>query len=943
MRRYYPVTETKKTETNIKPESPKSRRNVGSLVMLIVFALIIGGLHLRFAWNKYDEAAESEAILLVKSVESLLHKEHISQLSGTENDEEKSDYLLTKKSLSGLVQTVDRIHFAYLLAEHDGKMIFLVDSEPPDSPDYSPPGQVYEEAGYYDWIPFKSGKTIITPPTTDRWGTWISALVPIKNLEDGKVIAVLGIDFSASEWYKALWEKMVPDIIIIISLFILFIVLLSFWDQNLTLKKLSKKLAFSEAIYRSVFEQAPIGIAIGENNRYVSSNEYGKMNANPMFENITGRKSEDLFNIEWMDITHPDDLKNNIDLFKQFKSGNISGYSLEKRFIKPDGTTVWTNMKVSSLLGGTEMRTFYLCLLEDISIRKAAEESLKESERSKSVLLSHLPGLAYRCNYDREWTMQFVSDGCMELTGYPPQSLLYNMEISYNDVIAPEYRDHLWKEWERILPKRLPLNYEYEIITADGSRKWVLELAEGVFNEQNEVEALEGIVIDISDRKKTENSLRYSSEHDSMTGLHNRKYLEEFLLREENDCPDTKKALMSINLSAAQSLTMTFGFHYTQEVIKKTVRVLEGFCNDKTQLFNTHENRFVFYVKDYKDKNELLAFCESIADTLESIMAAERISGGIGVTEIELFENEDPDQILKKLLIASEKSAGISDKYFNICFYDSEMENEIEREQNIKTELSKIAADWDDSTFFLQYQPILDLRTNRIRGFEALSRLNSSSLGMVPPLEFIPIAEKTKLIIPIGYNIFHKSFNFLKELEANGYGSVSVSVNVSAIQLLSVNFASNLLKMIKKEGINPENISIEITESVFSSNYEEINNILGDLKKVGLNIAIDDFGTGYSSLAREQELNVDCLKIDKYFIDKLLEVNHENALSADIISMAHKMGHYVIAEGVEEEIQKNHLIKMGCDNIQGYLVAKPLDRNAAIEMLKSEAAGMNDK
>jgi EAL domain-containing protein (putative c-di-GMP-specific phosphodiesterase class I) len=142
--------------------------------------------------------------------------------------------------------------------------------------------------------------------------------------------------------------------------------------------------------------------------------------------------------------------------------------------------------------------------------------------------------------------------------------------------------------------------------------------------------------------------------------------------------------------------------------------------------------------------------------------------------------------------------------------------------------------------------------------------------------------------------------------------------------------------MINEMHVNPENIIIEITESVFSSNYEDINKILGELRNSGIKIAIDDFGTGYSSLAREQELNVDCLKIDKYFIDKLLELHPDNAITAEVISMAHKMGHWVIAEGVEHEIQKEYLVNNGCDSFQGYLFARPLDENTALEMIKKQ-------
>lgn len=121
--------------------------------------------------------------------------------------------------------------------------------------------------------------------------------------------------------------------------------------------------------------------------------------------------------------------------------------------------------------------------------------------------------------------MQYVSEGCFNLTGYSPESLLYNRDLSYNDIIAPEYRETLRNEWERILSKKLPFKHEYEIITATGQRKWVLEMGQGIYNEDDKVEVLEGLVLDISDRKTIEDTLKYNNEHDRWTGLYNRDYL----------------------------------------------------------------------------------------------------------------------------------------------------------------------------------------------------------------------------------------------------------------------------------------------------------------------------------------------------------------------------------------------------------------------------------
>ena len=254
-----------------------------------------------------------------------------------------------------------------------------------------------------------------------------------------------------------------------------------------------------------------------------------------------------------------------------------------------------------------------ICLTQDITKRKKMEHDLIESERSKSVLLSHIPGMAYRCNYDREWTMQFVSAGCFALTGYAPENLLYNRDLTYNDLIVPEYREPIWEEWARTLAKRQPFKYEYEITTAQGERKWVWEMGEGVFNDQGEVEALEGIVLDISERKEMENHLRHHYEHDIWTGLPNRRYLEKLLKHDVELWPWQKRALVGINLSTVNALTMTYGFHYTQEVIKQIANALQSHCNDNCGLYHTYEYRFVYYIRSYNGQDELAAFCKAVA------------------------------------------------------------------------------------------------------------------------------------------------------------------------------------------------------------------------------------------------------------------------------------------------------------------------------------------
>ena len=558
-----------------------------------------------------------------------------------------------------------------------------------------------------------------------------------------------------------------------------------------------------KSVFNTIFSRAPIGISISYASGPHDKNVDPETQINSAFEQITGRTKEELIELGWASITHPDDLEKDLENYRKLKSGEIQSYTMEKRFVRPDGSSVWVEMTVASF---------------------------------------HLPG------------------------------------ESESGHIA--------------------------------------------------------LLKDISSRKEFENTLRYSSEHDSWTGLYNRNYLKTLLEGDDENRLREKRALVSVDLSTVQSLTSTYGFQYTQDLIKKIADMLSQFCTDRRLLFNTYENQFAFYLKGYKDKNELTKFSIEVAKQLEPVLLMERIKGGIGVIEIGEGDEKDVDLLLRRLLVTSEKAFNIYDRNIGICFYNEEIEKQMVREQQITLELAKISTDEKDFGLFVQFQPILDLKSNKISSFEALARLSIEGLGPVPPLEFIPIAEKKNLVVPIGRKIILQALGFLNKLKRSGYGSIGVSINVSAIQLLRDGFTDSLLEMIEQTQVLPKNVGLEITESVFASNHEKINRILGKLSDIGIHTAIDDFGIGYSSFARERDLNVNCLKIDKSFIDRLQYLESDDAITSDIISMAHKLGHCTIAEGVEHERQKEYLEKWGCDRIQGHLISKPLDEEDAIKFLE---------
>jgi len=235
----------------------------------------------------------------------------------------------------------------------------------------------------------------------------------------------------------------------------------------------------------------------------------------------------------------------------------------------------------------------------------------------------------------------------------------------------------------------------------------------------------------------------------------------------------------------------------------------------------------------------------------------------------------------------------------------------------------------DDQSLIIHFQPVINLKTNKIDSFEALSRFQSPTLGLISPLEFIPLLERTKLIVPIGEMIISRALRFLKNLEEHGFDG-SISINVSAVQLLSQDFAFRVIQKIRDINVQPSRIWLEITESIFTSNYQMINEILGHVIALGVHVTIDDFGTGYSSLHRLFKLNTNGLKIDRAFIDGIELIDENSAITKDIISLGKKLHYLIVAEGVENEKQVQYLKSYSCDLAQGFFFSRPMDEENAL-------------
>ncbi len=544
------------------------------------------------------KGTENEEIQTALAAEAGFSPSLLSQLHGDLSDLDRAEYKEIKNSLVNLAHQRNEIRFAYIYIQRNGKIYFLADSEPSDSKDYSPPGQEYLEANDETFLPFQNGQPLVSKPVSDRWGTWVSVLVPMKDMETGKTVAVFGVDYPAESWNNHVVALTIQAGILVFCVLLIFVALYTALTQNKKLRRekrklldLDAKLRESEMLFRTIFDQAPIGIAIGHSDTNTISTSDNWPTINPMFEKIIGRTEEELKNVSWDEITHPDDSPMDLENFAKFKSGEIGGYEMDKRYIKPDGSEVWVHMMIAPLQFNYAVAYDHLCLIEDISNHKELEKALYDSERSKAILLDNLPGMAYRCCYDREWTMQSVSQGCFELTGYKAESLLSNKERSFNDLISPQYQEHLWNRWAQVLAEHSKLTEEYELVTASGQVKWVWEQGQGIYDETGNVLALEGLIMDITERKKQEMEILYINHHDYLTGLYNRRYFDEEMKRlDQEDCLPLSVMIGSLN--GIRLINNAFGHEQGDLIIQETAKIVKGNCCESYIIARTGGDEF---------------------------------------------------------------------------------------------------------------------------------------------------------------------------------------------------------------------------------------------------------------------------------------------------------------------------------------------------------------
>lgn len=427
----------------------------------------------------------------------------------------------------------------------------------------------------------------------------------------------------------------------------------------------------------------------------------------------------------------------------------------------------------------------------------------------------------------------------------------------------------------------------------------------------------------------SEEKYTYLAMHDVLTGLPNRRSLfedaNEILVKNENSA-----ALFFIDMDNFKYINDTMGHEFGDLLIKNASERLMQNLPVKSSLYRLGGDEFILLSQGIKQKAaERLA-----SDILRSFEAEVLIRNiGLHVTlsiGIAVYpeHGKNVEELIKSSDIAM-YNAKLSGKNKYVV-YDGNMNKDFAERMILEKHLHTAM---ENNEFELYYQPQLDLNSNKVTGLEALLRWKSPELGFVSPMKFIKVAEDTHLIIKLGEWVLIQACDFLSQLHKKGHKELTVSVNISTIQIFQSDFTDKILRILDFYNLDPHFLELEITETVLIQSFEIVYNKLKLLREKGIGIALDDFGKGYSSLSYLKQLPISTLKIDKCFIDNV-SLNAENkTITRYIINMGRSMGMSVIAEGVELEEQLDYLKKYACDKMQGYLFSKPLPKDELVKLL----------
>ncbi len=574
-----------------------------------------------------------------------------------------------------------------------------------------------------------------------------------------------------------------------------------------------------------------------------------------------------------------------------------------------------------------------LCLGAAVSEGKRVQEELRRSEAGLQE--------AQRVARLGSWTFDAKTE---ELTWTDE---LYQMLHVDSSLPPPRFEDQRRlftpESWERLsavfyeaLRSGTPYEVELELARPDGNPGWILARGHPQRNARHEITGLCGIAQDITQRKLAETRVQYLAYYDALTGLPNRSLFQDRLAKAIAGArrrQDTV-AVFFLDLDRFKIINDSLGHSTGDLLLCEVAQRLKQQTREQDTVARVGGDEFLVVISDIHDISDAAKAAERIVAALSEAFWIQgrslKVSCSLGIS-ICPEHGTDSETLIKN---ADAAMYGAKESGRNgYRFFTEEMNTQVLERSQLEHGL-RLALDRHE--LFLMYQPQIELHSGRMVGLEALARWRSPELGLVAPDKFIRVAENSGLIVPLGEWVLETACSQIRAWQDQELLAGTVAVNVSAIQFRQDGFRQLIHKVLRKAGIAPHHLELELTESVLTTNADVIFSLLQDLKDMGIRLAIDDFGTGYSSLSYLRQFPVSKLKIDGSFIHDVATNSDAAAVATAVIGLARSLNLKVIAEGVETVAQLEFLRAHECDEAQGYYFSAPLSLPEAEEYMRRE-------
>lgn len=442
---------------------------------------------------------------------------------------------------------------------------------------------------------------------------------------------------------------------------------------------------------------------------------------------------------------------------------------------------------------------------------------------------------------------------------------------------------------------------------------------------------------DISEAKQNEQELLRLANEDALTGLPNRHWLTRFLplAMQRAHLNGSMVAVLFLDLDEFKNVNDTLGHSAGDKLLKIVAQRVRSVLRPNDRIVRLGGDEFTVIVEQVTHRSSAAHVAERIVQALQAPLqlgsSRQSIRASIGISMYP-HDGTDPEVLLKNADIAMYSAKSTGKGYYR--FFEPQLYEALKGRLDVEQALRRAI---EQDQFVLHYQSRVDTMSGAICGMEALVRWIDPERGMVPPLQFIPEAERTGLILPLGDLVLDKACRQIAAWKKQGLPTVPVSVNVSARQFNEGDIKNHLLECIARHGIAPSDIQIELTESAMMGEQADVADQLAAIRARGIKLMVDDFGTGYSSLSQLQRLDMDVLKVDRAFTAELGKTEEGQVFFKAIVSMAHALGMKVTAEGVEDMQQLAILRSLGCDEVQGYFISRPVAADDMAQMLMRHA------